>query len=109
MPRRLFDLGAKPLLEMPHAAYRGACRVRLYAAWVSPKLFGPDDAIRPFGIDLRLMATGSRMKLSAAAPQVARPVLFAYRPRADLLGHSRPLLQLPSQDESAAAAGHRST
>src|ERR1700728_2489218 len=36
MPKRLIDLPGAPLLDMTHAAYRGACRVHDYAAWVLP-------------------------------------------------------------------------
>ena len=36
MPRQLIEAGAaRPLLDMPHAAYRAACRVRNYAEWFS--------------------------------------------------------------------------
>src|SRR5262245_44071993 len=36
MPRRLINVGgSRPMLDMPRAAYRAACRVRNYAEWLS--------------------------------------------------------------------------
>ena len=105
MPKHLIRVGeSKPISHMPHAAYPDACRVRLYAAWESPKLFRPDDSIGPFGIDLRAVAGGVGVNLSAGASPLDRR-RFVCAPSAGAFRRiSKAIAQPPSGGDSAATA-----
>jgi len=73
MSRHLIDAGGgRPLLDMPNAAYRAACRVRFYAAWASPELFRPNAASDVFGIERHALASAAGLRASVPGSHLMR-------------------------------------
>src|ERR1700683_2981962 len=84
MPKRLIDMPGVPLLDMPHAAYRGACRALNYAEW-----FSWLSLLRLISCVFRtrwVSATRHSPRLLQRAQEGQEPVIRAETARSDVRG-----------------------